>query len=189
MATPIWALAAAIARSADATSGRRCRTSEGTPRGTSGGVRRFTSGAMLNSGAGVPVKRRDRVLELAASPPQHIDLRQRAIEQRLLLGDVESGGGAEIVARRSEFERTPLQIDGSCQYVDFNVDFTQAEVGSRQIRRQQQPRILEIGRRLLGRRVGAFDRSLDPAEKIDSRSSRSTSRCSRPVPSRSSATE
>ena len=49
-------LAAAIARSADATSGRRSRISEGTPIGTAGGVMSRASASMENSGAGVPVR-------------------------------------------------------------------------------------------------------------------------------------
>ena len=112
MATPICALAAAIARSAEATSGRRCSTSDGTPSGTGGGSSRLRRPARSeNDGAGVPISVGDRVLELAALLVQHVDLRERAVEQRLLLRDVEAGRGAEIVPRRGEFERAPLQRD------------------------------------------------------------------------------
>src|SRR6266481_7759566 len=52
-ATPMRALAAAIERSAAATSGRRCNRSEGTPTGRAGNLPAVATGGMLNPGAGV----------------------------------------------------------------------------------------------------------------------------------------
>ena len=92
-------MAAAIARSAEATSGRRSSTSDGTPSGTAGGVSSRDVGASENDGAGVPVSVAIACSNCAALAAQHVDLRQRGVEQRLLLRDVEARGGAEVVAR------------------------------------------------------------------------------------------
>jgi len=48
------------------------------------------------------------MFELAASPAQHVHLRERTVQQRLLLCDIEPGGGTQIVARGSELERASL---------------------------------------------------------------------------------
>ena len=54
MATPIWALAAAICRSAAATSGLLSRSSEGRPTGMGGGVAVRGEKGMEKSDAGFP---------------------------------------------------------------------------------------------------------------------------------------
>src|ERR1700761_9029051 len=49
-ATPMLALATATARSAEAMSGRRCSTSDGTPTGSDGGDHATMAGASLKEG-------------------------------------------------------------------------------------------------------------------------------------------
>src|ERR1700723_2775800 len=55
-ATPMRAFAAAIARSAEATSGRRCNRSEGSPTGNTGNGGAAAEGARVKLGAGVPIR-------------------------------------------------------------------------------------------------------------------------------------
>ena len=107
------------------------------------------------------------MLELAALPAQHVDLRQRAVEQRLLLRDVESRRRAEVVPRGGELQRPPLQFDRAREHVDLGVGLAQAEVRGREIGGQHEARVLEIGGRLLGRSARAFDRALHAAEEVD----------------------
>ena len=49
-----------------------------------------------------------------------------------------------------ELERAPLQGDRARQHVELDVDRAQVEVRGGEVGRQQQPGVLEIGRRLLG---------------------------------------
>ena len=56
MATPIWALAAAICRSAAAISGRRSNSCDGTPTGMEGTFWHSCTLGMANDGAGLPIR-------------------------------------------------------------------------------------------------------------------------------------
>ena len=82
-------------------------------------------------------QRRDRVLELRALPAQHVDLRERVVDQRLLLRDVEARRGTQIVTRRDQPERAPLQLDRARQHVDLGVDLAQVEIRRGEVGRQQ----------------------------------------------------
>jgi hypothetical protein len=95
-------------------------------------------------------QRRDRVLERPALAAQHVELGQRRVEQRLLLGDVEPRGGAEVVPGADEIERAALQRDRARQHVELDVDRAQVEVGGREVGAEQEAGVLEVGRRLLG---------------------------------------
>jgi hypothetical protein len=97
------------------------------------------------------------MLELRAQPLEHVDLRERAVQQRLLLSDIQSRGRAQVVPRGREFQRAPLQREGAGEDVEFDVERAQVEVRDGEIRGQQQPDVLEVGGRLLRRRARPFD--------------------------------
>ena len=63
---PMFAFAAATARSAAAMSGRRCSSSDGTTSGTGGTAMFQSAGASVNAAGALADQHRDRVLELRA---------------------------------------------------------------------------------------------------------------------------
>ncbi len=107
------------------------------------------------------------MLVLRALLLEHVDLRQRGLEQRLLLRHVEARDGAQVVARRHQLERAPLQRDRARQHVEFDIGRAQVEIAARHVGRQQQPRVGEVGRRLLGRGGGAFHAALHAAREVE----------------------
>jgi predicted PurR-regulated permease PerM len=112
-------------------------------------------------------KRRDRVLELRALPAQQFDLHARGVEQRLLLRHVEPGGGAALVARVDQLQRALLQGDGAAHRIELDVGGAQVEVGRGQVGGEQQPRVLEVGGRLLRGGARGFHRALHAAGEVD----------------------
>ena len=57
------------------------------------------------------------------------------------------------MAGADEVERAPLQRDRARQHVELDVDGAQVEVGTGEIGTDQEARVLEVGRRLLGVRL------------------------------------
>jgi hypothetical protein len=53
-------------------------------------------------------QRGGRTLERAALETQHLALLNRVVQQRLLLGHVQPGGCAQVVARADQAQRAPL---------------------------------------------------------------------------------
>ena len=90
MATPIWALAAAICRSAAAMSGLLSRSSEGRPTGMAGGVAVRGEKGMEKSDAGFPTSIAMACSSWRAAPPHDL----------LGLGGFELGFGLEHVSPR-----------------------------------------------------------------------------------------
>ena len=77
------------------------------------------------------------MFELGTLFTEHVNLCQRAVEQRLLLSDVEARRRTQIVARSCKVERASLQIDGAGEHVKLNIGCAQVEIGGRKIGRQQ----------------------------------------------------
>ena len=68
------------------------------------------------------------MFELRALTPQQIHLRQRIVDERLLLRHVKTGCRTQFAAGRGERERATLQRDGARQHIELDIDRAQIEI-------------------------------------------------------------
>ena len=128
------ALAAAMERSAEATSGRRCNRSEGSPTG------------MAGSGAAGAVARPAQTRAPACRPASRWHARiapvgcarssscvALGIDQRLLLRQIQARRESQIVPRADEVQSVALQIQAVAHHGDFSIEFAQREIVGHQL--------------------------------------------------------
>ncbi|NYH14513.1 hypothetical protein GGD41_001741 [Paraburkholderia bryophila] len=164
MATPICAFAAAIARSAEAISGRRCNTSLGRAERNRRHLRVEHLRRDGELRRGYADQCGDRMFELRALIQQQLRLHLGRVEQRLLLQHVEPRHRTELMLGAHVIERLLLQFHRLVQHVDLGVELAQREIVGGEVRGQHQPRVGEVVGRLLRRRRRAFHLTTYPAE-------------------------
>ena len=89
------------------------------------------------------------MFELRALLLQQRKLRDRGIQQGLLLRHIQPGGDSAFVAMLHKDKPFLLNLDRLLHHLEFGIEFAQAEVVSSQFRGQDQFNILKIGRRAL----------------------------------------
>ena len=107
------------------------------------------------------------MFELCALLLQQIKLRDRGIQQGLLLRQVQPGGDAAFMAMVHQDKSFLLNLDRLLHHLIFGIEFAQAEVVSSEFRGQDQLNILQIGRRALQAGVGGLQSLTGSTEQID----------------------
>ncbi len=137
-ATPICALAAAIARSAAAISGRRSSSSEGTLAGMSGIAIVEMLGGERKLRRRLADEYRDRVFELRALHADVDRLRLRALQLRLRLHDIDVRRDTRVIAVARELERFLERGHGVVEQLALLVEHAQLEIIEGELRLRQQ---------------------------------------------------
>ncbi len=163
-ATPTWALAEAMRRSAEAMSGRRSSSSEGTPTGTDGGaMANFGTRRDAELGRRLADQHRNGVLELRAADPDVDRLGPGRFELGLGGGDIGLGGGAGIVAVLGDLQRAGEGHHRGIEQALQIVGDAELEIIGRQRRLGREPHSGELGAGGLRAGRGAFDVAADLA--------------------------
>ena len=110
---------------------------------------------------------RDGVFELFALLEDERGLRARGVEQRFFLRDIEAGCDAAVMAGIDEVEAFLQSIDGAAQDADFGVELAEIEIVARDLRRDEQADVLQVGGVGLIRGFGGFDAAAALAENIE----------------------
>nr|WP_258865328.1 hypothetical protein [Chromobacterium violaceum] len=136
MATPIWALAAAIARSAEAMSGGAAADRWGAARQSrQGGGQR--AGCQPERGRRRAAECGQQILIGAALVEQQFALGAAGGDGRGLLRFVAGGGEAGSVADAGQLQHPLLRVEDVVQQPDFFVLLAQLQIGAGQLGGQQ----------------------------------------------------
>src|SRR5208337_2056789 len=109
---------------------------------------------------------RDGVFVLRALLLHEVELRDRGIEHGLLLRQIQSRSYSAGVTILDQLQSLALECDRVLHDLSFGVEFAQSEVVGRQLRRQDEVYVVEIGRGGLQRSVGGLETSPDLTEEI-----------------------
>ncbi len=121
-------MAAATARSALATSGRRSSSEDGKPTSIGGGLLASDAGSTAKREARLAQQHGDGVLELRALQPHVGELRARVLTQRFGLVHIGRGGDAAVVAILRQVVGAVEGLHGVFEQLDVGVGAAQGEV-------------------------------------------------------------
>ena len=142
---PICALAAATARSAEAMSGRRCSSVEGTPVGTCGTARRPPGNGQIEVGRRRTHAHRDRVLQRGARACQRGAVGARVDQLGLRLQHVALRRDAGGVAVARDLVGALVALDRLVEQADFGVGLAQRKVVAGEQADRRQARRRQVG--------------------------------------------
>ena len=138
--------------SACRTSGRRWRSSEGSPAGTSGGSGCVAIDSPRGIGAGIPPEQQVELVLGGLDPPLDLgDLRRDLAERRRGVGGLEGGGRALVELALEEVVGLLEGVHGLLRDHELRV-----ELAEREVRAWRRPRPARAGRRAARPRVARY---------------------------------
>ncbi len=120
----------------------------------------------MKVGGGFPEQDRNCIFKLFPLLQEQYRLRPRGIQQRFFLRNIQPRGYAAFVPLIDQLQAAFQCFHGAMQNSQLRIELPQREIVARELRRDHQPDVLEIGRACLVGCLRRFNAAAPPAKQI-----------------------